>query len=353
MSYKQPDNNFSFTDLSLLDSMERNRSISRMDRINAIINWTPVENLLLKHYTIGKSVEGTSAYPPLLLLKCLLLQQWFHIESDPELETQINDRISFKKFLGLSFDQPSPDHSTFSRFRSRLSKEAMAKINSAVLMQFSSKGLTINEGIAIDARLVQSASHPLSKERLQEEKAKRETPEGKVDKNGKPLKFSRDLESDWTIKNDVALFGLKEHVSVDVRQGFVLATEITPASHHDSPYLPLCVAGSCHTVEPIKKVFADKGYFGKPNREFLSLNNIADGIMRKATVGTELTEFEKERNKAISKVRYIVEQYFGLSHLYNRAYRARFPKLIKNALNALFRQMAFNLFRASRILKTA
>ncbi|WP_446788320.1 transposase [Macellibacteroides fermentans] len=137
-----------------------------MEKINAVINWSPVENLLLKHYTVGKSVEGTSAYPPLLLLKCLMLQQWFHIESDPELETQINDRISFKNFLGLSFDQPSPDHSTFSRFRSRLSKKAMAKINSEVLLQFTSKGLTINEGIAINARLVQSASHSLSKERL-------------------------------------------------------------------------------------------------------------------------------------------------------------------------------------------
>ena len=188
---------------------------------------------------------------------------------------------------------------------------------------------------------------------MQEEKAKRETPEGNVAKNGKPLKFSRDRESDWTTKNDVAHFGLKEHASVDVLQGFVLATEITPDSHHDSPYLPLCVAGSCHTEEPIKKVFAYKGYFGKPNREFLSLNNIADGIMRKATVGAELTEYEKERNKAISKVRYIVEQYFGLSHLYNRAYRARFPKMLKNAMEALFRQMGFNLFRASRIRKTA
>ena len=49
----------------------------------------------------------------------------------------------------------------------------------------------------------------------------------------------------------------------------------------------------------------------------------------------------------------LVEQYFGLSHLYNRAYRARFPKLIKNALDALFRQLAFNFFRSSRILKTA
>jgi IS5 family transposase len=353
MGYKQMDNNFSFTDLSLFNSMEHNRSIKRMEKINAIINWPRIESLLLTHYAVGKSAEGADAYPPLLLLKCFLIQQWFHIDSDPELETQINDRISFKKFLGLSFDQPSPDHSTFSRFRNRLSKKAMSEINHEVLMQFTSKGLTINEGIAIDARLVQSASHPLSNEKLQETKAKSETPEGKVDINGKALKFSRDLESDWTVKNDVAHFGLKEHASVDIKQGFVLATEMTPASHHDSPYLPLCVAGSCHTKEPIKKVYADKGYFGKPNREFLALNKIADGIMRKATIGTELTEYETERNKAISKVRYIVEQYFGLSHLYNKAYRARFPKLIKNALDALFRQMAFNLFRASRILKTA
>ena len=353
MSYKQMDNNFSFTDLSLVDSLEHNRSVSRMDKINAIIDWSSVESLLLKHYTVGKNVEGAAAYPPLLLLKCLLLQQWFHIESDPELETQINDRISFKKFLGLSFDQASPDHSTFSRFRSRLSKNAMARINSEVLLQFTSKGLAINEGIAIDARLVQSASHPLSNERLQEEKLKKQMPEGQVDKNRNNLKFSRDLESDWTVKNAVAHFGLKEHASVDVKHGFVLATEITPASHHDSPYLPLCVAGSCHTEEPIKKVFADKGYFGKPNREFLSLNKIEDGIMRKATIGTKLTKYETERNKAISRVRYIVEQYFGLSHLYNKAHRARFPRMIKNAIDALFRQMAFNLFRASRILKTA
>ncbi|KAF0153738.1 MAG: transposase [Syntrophaceae bacterium] len=187
----------------------------------------------------------------------------------------------------------------------------------------------------------------------------RETPEGKLDINGKALKFSRDLESDWTVKNGVAHYGIKEHASVDVKYGFVLSTGMTPASHHDSPYLPLCVAGSCHnlkvtrTTDPIKKVFADKGYFGKPNREFLSMNKIEDGIMRKSTIGNELTEYEKERNKAISKVRYIVEQYFGLSHLYNKAYRARFPRLIKNALDALFRQMAFNLSRATRILKTA
>ena len=353
MGFKNMKTNFTFADVSLFTSMEKNRAIKRMEEINRVIDWPKIESLLLRNYPVGKSVEGNEAYPPIILMKALLLQQWFKIESDPELETQINDRISFKRFLGLSFDEPAPDHSTFSRFRGRFSKDILRLINHELLSQFASKGLTINEGVAIDARLVQSASHPISKERLQEEKLKKQTPEGHLDKNGNQLKFFRDLESDWTVKNDVPHYGLKEHAAVDTNYGFVLATELTPASHHDSPYLPLCVAYSCHTNEPIKKVFADKGYFGKPNREFLALNKIEDGIMRKATIGAELTEYEIARNKAISKIRYIVEQYFGLSHLYNNAYRARFTRLIKNALDALFRQFAFNLFRGSKILASA
>lgn len=84
-----------------------------------------------------------------------------------------------------------------------------------------------------------------------------------------------------------------------------------------------------------------------------NLNKIADGIMRKAAKGMELTLYEKEWNKAISKIRYIVEQYFGISHLHNNAFRARFTKMIKNAIDALFRQMPFNLFRRTKVIKPA
>jgi len=330
--------------------MEHNRSLKRLEKINSVIDWSRVEMLLLSNYTIGTSREGADAYPPLMLLKGLLLQKWYRIYSDPELENQINDKISFKKFIGLSFDQHSPDHSTFSRFRGRLSKEAMNLINSDVLQLFSRKGLVINEGIAVDARLVQSASHPISNDKLKEEKIKRESQEGRLDKTGKPMKFSRDLFSNWTVKNDKPHFGLKEYASVDTHYGLVLAMEMTPASFHDSPYLPLCVAGSCHAQNPIQKVFADKGYFGEKNREFLSMNQIQDGIMRKATRGAPLTPYEIYRNKAISKVRCMVEQYFGISHLHHHGHRARFTRLIKNTTDALFRQLAFNLFRGTKVL---
>ena len=146
MGYKRIDPNMTFAEASLLRSMEHNRSLKRLEKINSIIDWSQVEGILMFHYTVGGSREGADAYPPVMLLKGLLLQKWYRIDSDPELENQINDRISFKKFIGLSFDQHSPDHSTFSRFRGRLSKEAMNLINTDVLQQFSRKGLVINEG---------------------------------------------------------------------------------------------------------------------------------------------------------------------------------------------------------------
>ena len=84
---------------------------------------------------------------------------------------------------------------------------------------------------------------------------------------------------------------------MDTNHGFVLATTLTPASVHDTNYLPYCTVYSRHCKQSIEKVYADKGYAGKPNRDFLALNNIADGIMRKNSTTAKLTEYEIERNK--------------------------------------------------------
>ncbi len=226
----------------------------------------------------------------------------------------------------------------------------MRELNSEVLGQFARRGLKINEGIAVDARLVKSASRPLSNDELRKERQKREIGEADTDRNGNPIKFRRDLDSDWTIKNDKPHFGLKEHVSVDVNNGFLLATKLTPASEHDSKYLPYLALASCHTEDPIEAIYGDKGYYGEPNRSFLNLNDIEDRIMRKDTTTAKITEYEKERNKAISKKRYIVEQYFGITHLNDKGYVARFTSIVKNTLDCMFRQMAFNMSRAVKVL---
>ena len=56
--------------------------------------------------------------------------------------------------------------------------------------------------------------------------------------------------------------------------------------------------------------------------------------MRKDSTTAKLTKYERERNKRISKVRYIVEQYFGISHLHDKAKRARFTTISKNKFDA-------------------
>jgi IS5 family transposase len=94
MAYKKIDSYFSFADIAIQKNADKNRSLIFLNKVNATIDWEPVQKMLIKFYETGKSKEGERAYSPLLLFKCMLLQKWFQIKSDPELESQINDRIS-------------------------------------------------------------------------------------------------------------------------------------------------------------------------------------------------------------------------------------------------------------------
>ena len=114
MGFKKTTRNLDFADLAMANCLEQNRSIKLMEQLNNTINWARVESILLSHYTVGTSEEGARAYPPLMLFKCLLLQKWFRIPSDPELENQITDRCPSKPFWAcpsanpLRITPPSP-----------------------------------------------------------------------------------------------------------------------------------------------------------------------------------------------------------------------------------------------------
>ena len=59
---------------------------------------------------------GASNWPVVLMLKVLFLQKVFGL-SDPMAEEMLRDRISFRRFVGLSFDDDTPDYSVISLFR--------------------------------------------------------------------------------------------------------------------------------------------------------------------------------------------------------------------------------------------
>jgi transposase len=51
---------------------------------------------------------------------------------------------------------------------------------------------------------------------------------------------------------------------VGVRTNIVTSVEVTPGTHHDSPYLPQLVKGTAARFN-VKEVSADKGYLGNDN----------------------------------------------------------------------------------------
>jgi len=85
--------------------------------------------------------------------------EWFGIKSEPELENQINDRLSLKAFIGLPFSDPSPDNSSIiCHFRERIGKNGLEKIFHEFLEQFVNRwDFYIESGLTVDISIIQSA----------------------------------------------------------------------------------------------------------------------------------------------------------------------------------------------------
>jgi len=97
MGFKSNQRNMTFSDLENSSVIKKNRSLETLMNMEKTTAWDKIESILLNDYPVGYKKEGNKAYSPLLLFKCLLLQKWFRVKSDPELESKINDRNSLDK----------------------------------------------------------------------------------------------------------------------------------------------------------------------------------------------------------------------------------------------------------------
>ena len=100
------------------------------------------------------------------------------------------------------------------------------------------------------------------------------------------------------------------------------------------------------------EMIADKGYAGVPNRSFLCLKKIADGIMRKNNINAALTETEIDRNKSISKNDTLLSSILGSQRCLMTSGAQGSPPSSKTvSMPSMFRQFAFNLRKGACILK--
>src|SRR5260370_14712956 len=139
------------------DGFVSGRGETMLDRIAGTVDWGPIAALVGPR---GGAGPGSPSYSGLVLLRCLLLGIW-HDLSDPALEHAIADRLSFRRFAGLSLHDQVPDHSTLWRFRSELAKDGLLeRVFEEVVRQFDAKRLSVKRGTWIDASLVAAAPRP-------------------------------------------------------------------------------------------------------------------------------------------------------------------------------------------------
>ena len=84
-------------------------ALQELDGVHGLIDWSRLEQLLIN---IHSSTRGEKAWPPLMMLKALLLQSWYKL-SDPALEKQLARDLLFRRFVGLDITESIPDNSTF------------------------------------------------------------------------------------------------------------------------------------------------------------------------------------------------------------------------------------------------
>jgi len=251
---------------------------NKLGEIRDIINWEQFRPIVRNMYHDNKETGGRPHTDEILMIKMLVLAGWYGL-SDYELELLATDRLSFRHFLG--YPDKIPDRSTIWKFREDLAENGIHLIWEELQHQLEEKGFTIKRGTIQDASIITSdPGHAASS-----------TP------RGDDAKTRRSRDGTWTKKGTKSEFGYKVHTIIDKEFQFVRRFDTTTASVHDSQ-IDLSQKG--------ETVYRDKGYFG--TTPFASM----DKTMKRAVRGKPLSEKDKRRNRAISRVRARVERPFAV-----------------------------------------
>ena len=293
---------------SMTDRMGRNE---RLERLDAVIDWDRVDGLLAD---VHSSRDGRPAYPPLLMAKAMLLQQW-HNASDPEMEDALYDRLSFRRFVGLGFEDATPDHSTISRFRTELGRLGLAReLFAEVNRQLDDLDLVLKHGTVMDATLVD---------------AQRSGPPF-----GAPADAG-DADAAWTKRGRSKRYGCKVHIGMDQTSCIVREAALTAANINESDVAEELVSGDEGAV------YGDRLIIRVNASRRLRSRGVKDRIMKRASKhNPELKPREKTRNLLISRLRAPVEKVFGTLKRSCRYERVRYEGLARNETEMLFKLMA-------------
>ena len=159
--------------------------------IGSQIDWERFRFLEPLMYKNKTSRGGRPNIDIVIMIKHLVLQRWFGL-SDPELERQVADRISFRIFLDTT--EVVPDFSTVWLFRERLIKSGRSKdLWKELQRQMEERGYAVKEGSIQDATFITSDPGQKRKKKDQEGECKKEDQDSKANELNQVHDFDKDL----------------------------------------------------------------------------------------------------------------------------------------------------------------
>ena len=287
----------------------------KLAKIEKQIDWNAFRPIIQPIYNNKTPRGGRPNMNPVLMVKLLVLQAWYGL-SDPELERQVNDRISFRYFLG--YPDKAPDYSTVWQFRERLAETGRdKKVWRELQRQLDLKGLTVKKGVVQDASFITS-----------------DPGHARADKpRGEEAQTRRSRDGAWSKKGGKSVFGYKLHMKMDLDHGLIRELEASAANVHDSR-VDLSVPGEV--------VYRDKGYQGVKPRGY-------DATMKRASRGHPLYIWDRLRNRRISRRRCpgerpfaVIKRVFGSGHVLVTSLERVRVKLV-------FACLCFNLVQLGRL----
>lgn len=314
--------------LSLADGLVSQIGDSVLDRIAALIDWPALVSVMGSRAGTG---PGAPSYPNVVLLRCLLLGVW-HDLSDPALEAAIKDRISFRRFAGLSLSEEVPDHSTLWRFRTQLARDGLVdRVFGEITRQLDAQDLVVKQGTLVDATLIAARARPPRK-----------------GQGEKPAKPSQDGDARWGRKGSKAVFGYKLHIGVDAAHTIIRKVVLSDASVNDTEAADLLICGD------ERAIYGDRAYYTHARHARLKGAGIKDRLMRRSNKHhPRLSPRDSLRNHLISAIRSAVERPFAVFKEHYGLRTMRFFSIATNRAHTFLACCAYNLRRAVSVLAMA
>ena len=308
-----------FADEVVGDDLGRN---DRLERIHAAIDWVRIGAIV---DDLHSSREGRKAYPPLLMLKAMLLQH-LHDMGDPRLEERLSNDLSWRRFVGLGLSDGTPDHTTISRFRNLMVERGlMRRLFEAVNAQLDEKGMVLRRGTVVDATLVE---------------AQASRPPYRREGDGGASKSPRDPDATWGRRT----FGYKGHLAIDHGSWLVRDALLTPAHINDTLMCDALIQGDEEAL------YADAAYETERRTEHLEEMGIANAVMHRPNKHHPVLPPEKRaRNAEISKLRMPAEGVFGYLKRTLGYRKTRYTGLAKGEAELLLKSTVYNVVRSVKL----